>query len=60
MVGCLVAGKLSDGDALLDVPDPDAGQVAALPRHQVPPVLRPEQEKSINQLIKITINQAHN
>ncbi len=42
MTHCLVAGKLSDGDALLDVPDPHAGQVAALPRHQVPPVLRPD------------------
>jgi hypothetical protein len=47
VVRCLVAGKLSDGDALLDVPDPDAGQVAALTRHQVPPVLRPD-KKSIN------------
>ncbi len=56
VVRCLVAGKLSDGDPLLDVPDPDAGQVAALPGHQVPPVLRPDKEK-INQLESQTIRQ---
>jgi hypothetical protein len=58
VVRCHVAGKFSDGDALLDVPDPDAGQVAALPSHQVPPVLRPEQKK--NQSMRIAINQAIN
>ncbi len=56
VVRCLVAGKLSDGDPLLDVPDPDAGQVAALTRHQVPPVLRPDKRK-INQLESQTIRQ---
>ncbi len=41
VVGCLVSGKLADGDPLLDIPDPDTGQVAALPSHQVAPVLGP-------------------
>ncbi len=56
VVRCLVAGKFSDRDALLDVPDPDAGQVAALTRHQESPVLRPDKRK-INQLESQSIRQ---
>ena len=37
----LVAGELADAAAVLDVPDSDRGEVAALPRHQVAPVLGP-------------------
>ena len=38
----LVAGELRHAAAVVDVPDADGGQVAALPRHQVPPVLGPD------------------
>ena len=55
VVGCegdavdavLVARELSDAGLVLDVPDPDAGQVAAFPRHQVTPVLRPAQNTAV-------------
>ena len=36
----LVSGELGDHGPLLDVPDADGGQVAALARHEVPPVVR--------------------
>jgi len=49
VMGCLVAGKFADRDPLLDVPHPDAGQVAAFARYQVPPVLGPAPINQSNQ-----------
>ena len=41
----LVSGELRDHGPLLDVPDADGGQVAALARHQVAPVVREAQAR---------------
>ena len=41
----LVPGELGDERPLLDVPDADGGEVAALARHQVAPVVREPQAR---------------
>ena len=41
----LVSGELRDERPLLDVPDADGGEVAALARHQVAPVVREPQAR---------------